>query len=57
VFAIGKPHTGSGFDEGMSAPSTPLAVASGAQATRAASTAGAAGGQGVGDAQHAVCDD
>ena len=57
VFAVGNSHTGSVFDEGMWAPSTPLAVASGAQATRAASTAGAAGGQGVGEAQHAVRDD
>ena len=56
VFAVGLPHTGK-FDEGMWAPSTPLHVASGAQATRAASTAGAASGQGVGEAQHAVRDD
>ncbi len=54
VFAVGEPHAGSVFDEGMWAPSTPLAVASGAQATRAASTGGAAGGPGVGEAQHAV---
>ena len=54
VFAIGFPHTGSQFDEGMWAPTTPLPVASGAQATRAASSAGAASGQGTGEAQHAV---
>ena len=57
VFAVGLPHTGSHFDEGMWAPSSPLPVASAAQATRAASSAGAASGQGVGEAQHAVRDD
>jgi hypothetical protein len=50
-------HTGTVFDEGMWAPSTPLAVASGAQATRAASSSGASSGQGVGEAQHAVRSD
>jgi hypothetical protein len=40
------------FDEGMWAPSTPLPVAS--TATRAATTAGAATGQGVGPAQQAI---
>jgi hypothetical protein len=54
VFAIGNPHTGSVFDEGMWAPTTPLPVASAADATRHASTAGAASGQGVGAAQQAV---
>jgi BNR repeat-like domain len=54
VFAIGNPHTGSVFDEGMWAPSTPLPVATAAQATRHSSTAGAASGQGVGAAQAAV---
>jgi hypothetical protein len=57
VFAIGFARTGSVFDEGMWAPSTPLPVATAAQATRAASSAGAAGGQGVGEAQHAVRND
>jgi hypothetical protein len=57
VIAIGFPHTGSLFDEGMWAPSTPLPVAGAATATRAASSAGAAGGQGIGEAQHAVRDD
>jgi hypothetical protein len=42
------------FDEGMWAPSSPLPVASAAQATRHSSTAGAASGQGVGAAQEAV---
>ena len=54
VFAIGLPHTGDVFDEGMWAPTTPLPVASAAQATRHASSAGAAAGQGVGAAQHAI---
>jgi hypothetical protein len=54
VFAIGNPHTGSVFDEGMWAPTTPLQVASAAQATRSASSAGAASGQGVGAAQQAI---
>jgi hypothetical protein len=54
VFAIGNPHTGSVFDEGMWAPTTPLAVTSADQATRQASSAGAAAGQGVGAAQQAI---
>ncbi len=57
VLAIGKPHAGTVFDEGMWAPSAPLPVATGAQATRASSSAGAAGGQGVGAAEQAVRDD
>jgi hypothetical protein len=54
VFAIGFPHTGTVFDEGMWAPATPLSVATAAQATRRASSAGAASGQGVGAAQQAI---
>jgi len=54
VFAVGKPHTGSVFDEGMWAPTAPLTVASAAQATRHASSAGAASGQGVGAAEQAI---
>jgi hypothetical protein len=54
VFAIGKPHTGTLFDEGMWAPSTLLPVPSAAQATRRASTAGAKNGLGVGAAQQAI---
>lgn len=57
VFAVGLPHTGSHFDEGIWAPSAPLPVAVGSQASRAASSAGATSGQGVGEAQHAVRDD
>jgi hypothetical protein len=56
VFAIGKPHTASVFDEGMWAPTTPLQVSSAAEATRPASSAGAASGQGVGAAQQAIRD-
>jgi hypothetical protein len=54
VFAIGNPRNGGPFDEGMWAPTTPLSVASAADATREASSAGAATGQGVGAAQEAV---
>ena len=54
VFAIGKPHTGAVFDEGMWAPTPPLAVATPSQATRPATSAGAASGQGVGAAQQAI---
>ena len=57
VFAIGFPHTGTVFDEGMWAPVSPLPVATAAQATRAATTAGAATGAGVGAAQEAVRSD
>jgi hypothetical protein len=53
VFAIGKPHIRK-FREDMWAPTTPLPVASAAQATRQASSAGAATGPGVGAAQQAV---
>jgi BNR repeat protein len=53
VFAIGKPQTRK-FREGMWAPTTPLPVASAAQATRHASSAGAATGPGVGPAQQAI---
>ena len=54
VFAIGNPHTGNVFDEGMWAPTAPLAVTSAAGATRHANSAGAASGQGVGAAQQAI---
>jgi hypothetical protein len=54
VFAIGNPHAGNVFDEGIWAPTTPLTVASAAQATLQASSAGAASGQGVGAAVQAV---
>ena len=54
VLALGNPHSGNVFDEGMWAPSTPLPVTSAAQATRHASTSGAASGRGVGAAQQAI---
>jgi BNR/Asp-box repeat len=54
VFALGLPHTGGVFDEGIWAPAAPLAVATAAQATRRASSVGAASGVGVGAAQQAV---
>jgi BNR repeat-like domain len=54
MFAIGKPHTNSTFNEGMWAPSAPLEVASAALATRAASSDGAANGPGIGEAQQAI---
>jgi hypothetical protein len=57
VFAVGKPRSGGVFDEGMWAPSTPLPVAGAARATRAASSGGAASGQGVGEALRTVRDD
>jgi hypothetical protein len=53
VFAIGNPHTAL-FDEGMWAPSTPLAVATATTPTLPAISAGAASGQGVGAAVQAI---
>ena len=43
-----QPHTGNQFDEAMHAPTTPLTVASAAQATHPATTAGAETGHGDG---------
>jgi hypothetical protein len=57
VFAIGNPHTGSVFDEGIWAPTALLPVVSAAGATQHATSAGAANGQGVGAAEQAVRDD
>jgi hypothetical protein len=57
VFAIGLPHVGTVFDEGMWAPRVPLAVANAAQATLASSSAGAHAGLGVAEAIAAVRDD
>lgn len=54
VFAIGKPHSGSVFDEGMWAPSAPLPVASGASATNLASSAGVQVMTGFGPGQAAI---
>jgi hypothetical protein len=57
VFAIGNPHTGSVFDEGLWAPASLLPVVSAAGATQHATSLGAANGQGVGAAEQAVRDD
>jgi hypothetical protein len=60
AFAIGRPHTASQpFDEGTYAPSAPLPVAPASQATRSASSDGAAAitGQGTGETHHALRDD
>jgi hypothetical protein len=56
VFAIGNRHPAPPppFDEGMWAPTTPLTVATAAQATLPATSAGAASGQGVGAALQAI---
>jgi BNR repeat-like domain len=55
VIAVGKPHGSGPFDEAMYAPSTPLAVATPAQAMHAASSAGVQGnGQGTGVAIQAA---
>jgi hypothetical protein len=54
VFAIGKPHSGSVFDEGMWAPSTPLPVTSAASALNAASSAGVQVMTGFGPGQTAI---
>jgi hypothetical protein len=55
MFAVGQAHTSAAFDEAMYAPSTPLAVASPADATRPALTSGVVApltGQGTGTVQH-----
>jgi hypothetical protein len=49
VFAVGKPHTGSTFDEAMYAPSAPLAVATAADAANVASSAGVQAATGGGE--------
>jgi len=54
VFAVGAPHGGTAYDEAMFAPTTPLAVATAAQAPAASSTAGGNNGQGHGVAIQAV---
>ncbi len=59
VVAIGLPHSGSAFDEGMYAPVSKLPIASAAQATRPSTTSGASPitGQGIGETHHALRDD
>jgi hypothetical protein len=54
VFAIGKPHSGSIFDEGMWAPTSPLAVTSAASALNAASSAGVQVMTGFGPGETAI---
>jgi hypothetical protein len=56
LFAIGLPHTGSTFSEGMYAPSAPLAVATAAQATNAASAAGVQASTAGGASERALHD-
>jgi hypothetical protein len=60
LFPVGQvPAAGQAFDEATYAPTTPLAVATAAQATHAASTAGAGPvtGVGTGETHHALRDD
>ncbi|HEY6777358.1 MAG TPA: sialidase family protein [Thermoleophilaceae bacterium] len=56
VVAVGLPHTGTTFDEGMYAPTSKLPIATAAQATRPSSTAGAGPitGEGTGETHHAL---
>jgi BNR repeat-like domain len=51
VVAVGKSHSGSTFDEAMYAPTAPLAVATAALATNAASSAGAQAATGGGESE------
>jgi hypothetical protein len=59
LFAIGNPHTAAQpFDEGMYAPTPPLAVTPPADAHNVASSGGAqVTGQGTGTAHQAIRDD
>jgi hypothetical protein len=59
VIAVGLPHTGTVFDEGMYAPTAKLPIASAADATRPSSTGGAGPitGQGTGETHHALRND
>ena len=59
VIAVGRPHTGTVFDEAMYAPTSKLPIVSAADATRPSSTAGAGPvtGQGTGETHHALRDD
>jgi hypothetical protein len=54
VFAVAGPKQGSTFDEAMAAPASPLPVATPAQATQPASSAGGQGGQGQGTTNQAI---
>ena len=59
VIAVGKPATTAAFDEAMYAPTSPLSVATAAQATHESTTKGAAPvtGVGTGETHHALKDD
>jgi hypothetical protein len=59
IIAVGKPRTGTVFDEAMYAPTSKLPIATAAQATRPSSTTGAGPitGQGVGETHHALKND
>jgi hypothetical protein len=57
LIAVGLPPASLAFDEAMYAPTTPLAVATPAQATHAASAEGAITGVGTGETHHALRND
>jgi hypothetical protein len=59
VIAVGAPHSGNVFDEAMFAPTSKLPIASAADATRTASSAGAGPvtGEGTGETHHALKQD
>jgi hypothetical protein len=54
VFAVGLPPSFAAFDEAMYVPATPLTVATAAQATNAASSAGVVPGPGIGETIQAL---
>jgi hypothetical protein len=54
VFAVGRPATSAAFDEAMDAPTSRLGIASAAQATSPASSAGVTTGVGTGETHHAL---
>ena len=56
LFPVGRDATRAAFNEAMYSPGR-LSVASAAQATHAASTAGAFGAVGTGETHHALKDD
>jgi BNR/Asp-box repeat protein len=57
VFAVGVPPSAKAFDEGMYAPTAPLAIAGTTAATREAGSAGAQAGLGVGATIQAIRQD
>jgi hypothetical protein len=59
VFAIGLPHAGTTFDEGMWTPTSPLAIATKAMATSVASSNGvrSSGGTGQGELLRSIRND